>query len=436
MNSSDPGKVDIDFNPQAEREKLSASELKALEYRILEDIRYEAERRLKINKTQKVEAFYAVMVLRSVIQVGYLAPTACIRLSHRGQAIITVNPFYWQRLRDDSMRFDVLVHEILHKLLNHFARFRFNVDQMERHLINISMDTALNQLMSERSKEGHHNGVMKVLNYHTFKELIKPGVEVLERQPAEYYYKMLKENLDPDKVKYVTYGPGDGTGAENHQVSQENDDGDAVRAELFKEDIRRAMHQAGVTGSELGLDMTEQNKIRWKQILKMFIQRQVKAFVKKTKCRPNKRYGYVAAKRVLNKITAIDVIIDTSGSMSGILEKLFGEILSLCNETVDFHLYTVDTSLTSLGKIKTKTELRGKVFPQGGGTCFETALPELNKRKERRPVIFITDTYGEFPVSAPNYEIIMLTTEKKLYDRIPDWARRKVLDVSELLETT
>ncbi len=433
MNTSDPS-VEIDFNPQSEREQLSPAELKALEAKVFEDIRYEAERRLKINKTQKVEAFYAVMVLRSELKVGYLAPTACIRLSSRGQAIITVNPFYWQKLRDDEMRFDVLVHEILHKLLNHFARFRFNVDPMERHMLNIAMDTALNQLMTNRSKEGHHNGVMKVLNYHTFKELIKPGVEVLERQPAEYYYKMLKENLDPNKVKYVTYGPGDGTGAENHEQSQTDDDGDAVRAELFKEDIRRAMHQAGVTGSDLGLDMTEQHKIKWKQILKMFIQRHVKSFIRKTKNRPNKRFGYAAAKRVLNKVTAIDVVVDTSGSMCGVLPNLFGEILSLCNETVDFHLYTIDTALKYIGKIKTKADLKGKEFPQGGGTCFETALPELNRRKERRPVIFMTDTYGEFPETPPNYEIIMLTTEPKLYERVPEWARRKALDVSELLE--
>lgn len=431
---ADPKSVEINFNPEEERAKLSPAELKTLEARIFQNVRYEAERRLKINRTDKVEAFYSIMVLRSIIEVGYLAPTACIRLNKRGQAVIQVNPFYWQALRDDEHRFDVLVHELLHKLLNHFARFRVSTDQFERHLINIAMDTALNQLMTQRSQKDHHNGVMKVLNLHTFKELIKPGIEVEERGTAEYYYKLLKEHLDESKVIKVGYQPGDGPMAENHESSQAEDDADAVKAELFKEDIRRAMHQAGVTGAELGLDMEEKNKIKWRQILKMFLQRAMKSNVRKTKNRPNKRYGYAAAKRVLNRITDVDVVVDTSGSMSGTLETLFGEMLSLCNETVDFHLYTVDTALKACGKIKTKSDLRNITFPQGGGTCFETALPELEQRRERRPVIFMTDTYGKFPESAPNYEMIILTTEPKVYEGMPEWARRRGLDVSELLE--
>ncbi len=426
----------IDFNPHLEKEKLSADELRTLERQVFSRIRDEAERRLKMNSTREVEAFYAIMVLKSKVQIGYIAPTACIKLSKTGEATITVNPFYWKALADDNMRFDVVIHEIMHKLLNHFSRFRHVTDSFTHHLQNIAMDTALNQLMTNRQVQGHHNGVMEVLNYHTFKTLVKPGVEVKERQTAEYYYKLLKEQGDEDKIGKVVYVyDGGGPGAENHEHSQDEHEPDgSVEAELWKETVRRSMHQAGVSGKDLGLDMQESREIQWRDIIRRWVVRCVRTGMKKTKNRPNKRLGWIAAKRVVTRKTAVDCVVDSSGSMSGVLPKVFGELLSLCRETVDFNLWTVDTALKSHGTIKYKKDLVKLEIPQGGGTVFETALPELEKRRERRPVIFITDTYGEFPPDRPRYPMIILTTEKKLYEKMPGWATDLVLDVSDLLE--
>jgi predicted metal-dependent peptidase len=427
---------EINFNPDAERAKLSAEELSALERTIFSRIKDEAERRLKMNSTKEVEAFYAMMVLKSKVEVGYIVPTACIRLAKNGQAIITVNPFYWQAISDDDLRFDVLVHEIMHKLLNHFSRFRRVTDPYEHHLQNIAMDTALNQLMTNRKQEGHFNGVMKVLNFFTFKELLQPGTEVKERQVAEYYYKLLKEKGDENKIRQLTYSPnGYAVMVENHEHSQiENSDDGAVETALWKEEVRRTMHQAGVTGKDLGLDMEESKDIEWRKILRHWFTRSVRGSIKKTRNRPNKRLGWVAAKRVVSRITAVDCVIDTSGSMEPVLPKLFGELMSLCHETVDFHLWTVDTALKNCGKIKRKKDLKKLEFPQGGGTNFQTALPELEKRKDKRPVIFITDTYGDFPAHRPRYDMRILTTESKLSERMPRWAKELTFDISDLMK--
>lgn len=432
---TNPGE-EINFNPEAERAKLSAEELSALERKVFADVRSEAERRLKMNSTKQVQTFYALMVLKSKIEVGYLAPTACIRLAKNGQAIINVNPFYWEKLTDDDMRFDVLVHEVMHKVLNHFSRFRRVTNHFERHLQNIAMDTALNQLMTNRQVENHFNGVMKVLNFYTFKQLLKPGVEVKQLQTAEYYYKLLKEQGDEEKIKQLTYSPnGQKVMAENHEHSQDENEADgSVEAERWKEEVRRVMHQAGVSGKDLGLDMEESKDIEWRKIIRQWLTRAVRGSIKKTKNRPNKRLGWIAAKRVVSRITAVDCVIDTSGSMGPVLTKLFGELMSLCRETVDFHLWTVDTALKNCGVIKRKNDLLKLEIPQGGGTCFETALPELEKRKEKRPVIFITDTFGEFPTDRPRYDMRILTTEKQIYEKMPQWARALAYDISDLVE--
>lgn len=425
----------INFNPEVERKKLSAEELSALEREVFSRVKGEAERRLKMNSTKEVQAFYALMVLKSKVKVGYIAPTACIRLDRNGQAIITVNPFYWEKISNDDLRFDVLVHEIMHKLLNHFSRFRRVTDPFEHHLQNIAMDTALNQLMTNRQEENHFNGVMKVLNLHTFKELLKPGTEVKPRQIAEYYYKLLKENGDEEKIRKLTYSPnGQNVMVENHEHSQaENEADGSVEAELWKEEVRRTMHQAGVSGKDIGLDIEESKNIDWRKIIRRWLTRAVRGSIKKTKNRPNKRLGWIAAKRVVSRITAVDCVIDTSGSMGPVLSKLFGELIGLCRETVDFHLWTVDTALKNCGLIKREGDLKKLHVPQGGGTCFETALPELEKRKEKRPVIFITDTFGEFPPDRPRYDMRILTTEKEIFKDMPGWARELAYDISDLV---
>lgn len=453
----DADTMQIDKVDAPKRTKEQQAEFDRMRRELLFEVKEEVEKRLRISSTEKRDVFLSLLLLKCEITMGELAPTACVRLSRTGQPLIQVNPEFWLKLENSQIRYAVLVHELYHVVMEHFSRFDYTKENPV--LLNIAMDCAINQLIVPFNGDTKV-GDTKPINYHTFVELIRKIDQnnvigaIDERETAEYYLRILKKALKGNgggegnngnsggamsKIKGSVTSDADGSGKilvnDHSQSQQDSEETDSLSREMFKDQIRRTMYQAGVThGSELGLDLEERKKVNWKQILRHFINRAVKTDATKTKNRPNRRYGYVAAKRIKDKKTEIDVLCDTSGSMSYVLPIVFSELLNLANETADFSLWSVDTELTNCGKIRTKNDLKNIKVPQGGGTCFETALPELSKRKQKRPVIFITDTYGEFPAHSPNYPMIILTTEERIYDGMPDWARRKSLDISSLMK--
>ena len=426
-------------------------------------IQEKAENVLK-NKSSNRQVFLMLMVMQSEVTYSDEIPTACVSLSDLGKALIKVNPVFWNCLDDDT-KLSTLQHEISHAINEHFSRVAKPTTQAEANMQNIAMDCAINQYIDNfkepNFKINTENDELTFINYYTFCDSVKLfySEPIEEMQNFEYYLRILnkcKENIE-DIMKDFDYfdgtgdQAGDGTGDQAGDQTGTNkskvliqDHSDSIQQgsmgntdlakQAFKDLTRRTMSQAGVTPSDFNLYENESNKINWRRLISRFFQKSVKMSLKKTKNRPNRKYGFNAPKRVKNKESRIAVLADVTGSMTSALDFVFSEISSLSKGNISFDLYTVTTELKFIATVKNQKEFKKIEIPTGGCTDFTTALVELNKRKDRDPVIFITDTYGNFPDRSPKYPILILSTEKDKYKDIPQWALRKIIDVSELVD--
>ena len=461
-------------------------------------IRKEVEHRMKVDDADdRRNLFLSVMILKSEIRVERKAPTACAYLTKFGKPIISVNPEFWDSLKDRNDRFTLLVHELFHLMHNHFIRFNRPSNESEAMLQNIAMDCAINQHIS-RMKSGKFAGI-EVINYGTFKKFVGSDVQVEELKHAEYYFDLIKSKMKPNHgVKiHVTIGQpqkgegegdggqseggegegekGEGQGGEGEEgegqgmgqggnipfqgdgsngdvfvevhyehFEKNHSEGEAqnnnLANELFKDLVKQTMSQVGVSPNDFGIEVEEGHDIDWKRFMKLFLMRNQKANLRRLRTRKNKRFGWTSSKRTADKIATIDVLVDTSGSMCGELPIIFDEILHLAKiqKNTRFNVFAVDTSLYFLGQIKNKkdaTEVAKKI-QGGGGTDFTEALVQLERHNKRKNgIIFLTDTYGNFPEKKPRYDMFILCTEEPSYllRNVP-WAKSVAFDISSIIE--
>ena len=112
-----------------------------------------------------------------------------------------------------------------------------------------------------------------------------------------------------------------------------------------------------------------------------------------------------------------DVVLalDTSGSMSGKpLEMVIAEIRGLAGLTSEVDVYISDAAVHGIVTLKEVTDeeilalrdqLRGN-----GGTSFVPVFEEVKKRKSQpQLLVYLTDTWGEYPKDHPPYPVIWLT---------------------------
>lgn len=143
--------------------------------------------------------------------------------------------------------------------------------------------------------------------------------------------------------------------------------------------------------------------------------------------------------------------IDTSGSCSGnIVKQFLRETISIFEEVgqlaefdaIHFvqcdwaiHEHRVIDSIQELSDVSEEMQLKGF-----GGTSFEPVFELTNRLVEEEQetidcLLYLTDTYGEFPDQKPEYPVILIVPKEdvdangKPYNReIPNWVRTVVLE--------
>jgi len=191
-------------------------------------------------------------------------------------------------------------------------------------------------------------------------------------------------------------------------------------------------------------------KVSWKSLLKMDVNRAAS-----TISRGRMDYSY---KRVNRKFVGTDFIlpgmvaynpkaamgIDSSGSMQeddylDILSEAEG-VLKTSSIGREMKFFTIDTQVA--GKIETIKSVRDVKIKGGGGTDMAPGFEAMRKLpRHERPDIFILGTDGGFSWDGLIVELkkckkafksIILITDKRCYDAVPDEARSlaTILDVS------
>lgn len=158
------------------------------------------------------------------------------------------------------------------------------------------------------------------------------------------------------------------------------------------------------------------NKVDWKSALRRFMQQQARADYSWRL--PNRRYqsqGFYMPSLLSETMPPVVIVVDTSGSIGqnelNVFAKEITSIMDECKPEL-IHVVYCDARVAHTQEFQPgdpiNLEARG-----GGGTDFRPPFIWVEK-EDIQPacLIYLTDTYGTFPDSPPDYPVIWAVTVK------------------------
>lgn len=348
--------------------------------------------------------FILLSVNRRFAQVDENVRTACAKREGCNYEIL-VNESYWQNLKDDSCRCNLLLHEILHLALSHLQPGLYdNLTNLEAR--NIAMDCEVSSYCGYITD-----------NAYTYKTFDLPP-----RLGVRKYYKELMKNSTQIEV------PGKSL-VDDHSMFGDGDPGTPAERELadvlFKGQIKAAAQQTykqrGQIPSELQDLVSSLFKIRepvfnWKTYFRRLLGNIHSEEIKKTRKKESERFPGASGLKTKRKVSLF-VVIDTSGSVDPKeLNEFFNEIQMIYKAGARITICECSCTVTNMYEYTGKWD--GKITGRGG-TFMSPAIEEFNKRrKEYQSIIFFTDGFIESdPIKIEGKSVWIITstgnTERK-----------------------
>ena len=129
---------------------------------------------------------------------------------------------------------------------------------------------------------------------------------------------------------------------------------------------------------------------------------------KKSITKPNRR-GIEGLKGNMKVKTKINVIIDTSGSMSGLHTKVLAYIY---RNDIECNLIQCDTTVHSVEKIKKKRDLETIKLKGFGGTIIQPAFNLVVEKFNKYNTVLLTDGFTDsLDMSKVNGKVLVITTD-------------------------
>lgn len=320
-------------------------------------------------------------------------PTAWTDGTHMGY-----NPDFIEKLTPNQL-IGLIAHEVMHCACGHPWRR----DSREPILWNFAADYAINDL------------------------LLKAGIELpqgclhdkqYEGKWAEWIYDRLPQELKDKIAQMKAAGQGSGFGdVRDAPGSGKDGDEQAQTEEGWKQLAQQAAQAAKAQGKlpdnlKRMLGELLEPKVDWKSVLRRFIQQVVSSDY--SWHMPNKRYinqGLYLPRLHSEACGRIVIAVDTSGSIDGIvLNKFAAEMRAIAQ---DVQPSSIDVMYCDAAVHRTDVFERGEMLELhpcgGGGTDFRPVFTELKKQEPPVCMIYLTDLYGTFPESAPEYPVIWAT---------------------------
>jgi len=382
------------------------------------------------------EPFYGLFLIGLNKELSTRIQTACIAKDGINLKLV-VNPEYFEK-QDDMTKVAILKHEMLHVAMQHLSMF----DQFpDKKLLNVAADLEINQYITDEMKGSTWEGLdIKNGKFMDVALPLKAGTRV--------YYEMLQKELDEYDKQQQTNGDCDGgdVGDETNENNKGNGDcsSDQSFAEWFrsggmddehtlweefenlseaekkliqkqvehqlKEAATQTQKSRGTLPSELQayidkLFETHEAVIDWKQYLRRFGTRSTKIETKKTRKKPNNRFGSGPAIKIKPKRRTL-VAIDTSGSVSDQdLIEFFNEIDSIHKTGTAVTIMECDSYVHRTYEYNGKTDVL-RVTGRGG-TSFDPVMEEIFKAPGKyQNLIYLTDGYAPAPVRTPMVPIL------------------------------
>lgn len=239
----------------------------------------------------------------------------------------------------------------------------------------------------------------------------------------------------------------------NQQSKQQKDDGSQNQQQENKQPSPQQIPDPGKCGSVVtakNKERREQSKVEWKMAvsqamqlskgnLPLGLQRELKEvidpplpwttllrdFVERTArndfnwSRPNQRYattGIILPSLINDQLPDIVIAIDTSGSISNEQLNKFANEVSNVLEAYETKITVIfcDAAVQKVQEFS-RVDLPLKLEPKGGGgTDFRPVFKYVEKNGITPAcLIYLTDLYGTFPESTPEYPMLWVATSKK-----------------------
>lgn len=334
-----------------------------------------------------------------------------------GSAAVGINPrptLYYHpdvfEINDVETAKNILKHEVGHLILEHLTRF---TKMTPKH--NIAVDLAVNSLIPgfQTIRVSTPEGIKEV-KLATVANMKAQIPALIEGQTAEWYLKMIDEQIAKDKDPGEPEGGddhskwGDGKGEPGSELDEHQVKG------LLQNAVERTQNAGGVVPDGVR-DLVKRllaGRNDWQRLLQRFPQDAEVAFTEDTRRRRNRRYGlqYPGSRKV--RKVKIVVGIDVSGSVFGpLLERFFSEVDKIAQ------FATVEAAFFDhkVQKVIAWEEFRKlKQIPGGGGTMFQPMLDEAAKRKADG-LIMLTDGFNFDQTTKPKYPVLWAVPEQFNY---------------------
>lgn len=393
------------------------------------------------------EPFYGLFLIGLNKELSKGIQTACIAKEGINLKLV-VNPEYFEK-QDTSTRVAILKHEMLHVAFQHLNMFD---DFSDKKLLNVAADLEINQYISNEMKGETWEGLdIKDGEFMGVKLPLKAGTRV--------YYDLLQKELDeydknnnPSNEGDVNQnedgqGSGDGMGSGDQSFAewfrQGGSDGEHTLWEEFenlseaekkliqkqidhqlKEVASQTQRNRGTIPGELSeyidkLFEKHEAVIDWKQYLRRFGTRSMKIETKKTRKKPNIRFGAGPAIKIKPKRSTL-VAIDTSGSVSEQdLIEFFNEIDCIHKTGTAVTIMECDSYVHRTYQYSGKTDVL-RVSGRGG-TSFDPVMEEIFKAPGKyQNLIYLTDGFAPAPQRVPMIPILwVINSSARINDELP-----------------
>lgn len=359
---------------------------------ICKDKTKEYMKRLLLSRTRLLcnHGFYGLLLMHMKFALSETIDTAAT------DGVTTYfSPAFMDELSDRELDF-VLMHEVLHIVLQHCSRY----ENRHRLLFNIACDIVVNSTILQSN--GMDTSTITIEGYEESMHLTPDGQEGYLFTAEEVYEMLLKERSVEDY----------GVSWDSHDFWGEYAK-DSVESDAWKhyfEDACRTIANRGGQGlpmfAERMLQELRRPQIDWRTLINEFVQEEVcdYSFVP-----PDKRFS--EADFLMPDYNDFDVsvknilfMIDTSGSMSSeMITAAYSEVKGAIDQyggKLQGWLGFFDCAVTEAKPFSDVGELLKIQAIGGGGTAFQPVFTYVAEKMQDNPptsIIILTDGYAQFP---------------------------------------
>ena len=344
--------------------------------------------------------YYSEILLSCIFTEDEKIETAGVRATRRGFEF-TYAPSFIDSLNQEQVNY-LVIHEAQHILSSHGQRSRDA--QLDHELQNIAADMVINSNIDFYSKK---DGKTNILEHPTETLPLIPE-KYTDEKIMEYVYMYLIDNSQTHQEDDGSYTFNGTSSFDKHQEDEVSSDmRDAMVGDLIETIRRRGL---GTADFETQLLELRKPSVNYLNKIKSAIANAVGINKTKTWFKPSRRTEF--SKGTKKEKSAINVLLDTSGSMSGNFEHVLSYVF---HNGIEINLVQCDTEVKDVKKIRSKEQLKKVTVKGMGGTEMSKAIEYIVKNLNGYPTIFLTDGIIEsIDLAGIKKDFMILYTDDKV----------------------